>query len=105
MRVPPEAAPMPLTVRVKGKESTAEYAEKLVQDGNAYYAFDTPEELEIMRTLIVRTANPSPQYDHQTRMHMRNSLTLGPAETRKITGYQIPFRNPDQNAAKMKSCT
>ena len=32
------------------KKIYREYAEKLVQSRKAYYAFDTPEELEIMRT-------------------------------------------------------
>ena len=31
------------------KEMYRQYAEQLVNDGNAYYAFDTTEELEIMR--------------------------------------------------------
>ncbi len=68
-----------------------EYAEKLVQTGNAYYAFDTQAELEIMRTAHHTTTNPSPQYDHQTRMHMRNSITLGPAETQKLLDAKIPY--------------
>ena len=33
-----------------------------------------PEELEAMRSMHRTAANPSPQYDHQTRMYMRNSL-------------------------------
>jgi len=32
------------------KETYKKYAEQLVEKGNAYYAFDTPEELEEMRT-------------------------------------------------------
>ncbi len=31
------------------KEIYRQYAEQLVKDGHAYYAFDTPEELEAMR--------------------------------------------------------
>src|ERR1700682_200574 len=63
------------------KKIYREYAEKLVIDGRAYYAFDTPDELETMRTTHRTVANPSPQYDHQTRMYMRNSLKIGPKET------------------------
>ncbi|MEP6712413.1 MAG: glutamate--tRNA ligase [Ferruginibacter sp.] len=52
------------------------YAEQLVNDGFAYYAFDTPEELEKMRNDFKTTENPSPQYDGKIRMQMNNSLTL-----------------------------
>ena len=31
------------------KEIYKQYGDKLLADGNAYYAFDTPEELEMMR--------------------------------------------------------
>src|SRR5690349_6305254 len=38
-----------------------EYAEQLVKNGHAYYAFDTPEELEQMRSKYRTDENPSPQ--------------------------------------------
>jgi glutamyl-tRNA synthetase len=72
------------------KKNYLEYAEKLVEAGHAYYAFDTPEELESMRSSHRTAANPSPQYDHQTRMHMRNSLTLAPEETKNLISSGIP---------------
>lgn len=72
------------------KDNYRTYAEKLVQSDYAYYAFDTTEELETMRTAHRTAANPSPQYDHQTRMHMRNSLTLGHEETQKLLAAKIP---------------
>jgi glutamyl-tRNA synthetase len=34
------------------KEMYRQYAEQLVKDGHAYYAFDTPAELEAMRDLL-----------------------------------------------------
>jgi len=81
------------------KEIYREYAEKLVSTGQAYYAFDTTEELETMRTTHRSPANPSPQYDHRTRMHMRNSITIGRADTEKLlaagTPYVIRIRMPD----------
>jgi len=52
-----------------------EYAEKLVAAGHAYYAFDTPEELEEMRVRFKTDDNPSPQYDSRIRMQMKNSLS------------------------------
>jgi glutamyl-tRNA synthetase len=58
------------------KETYRQYAEQLVKDGHAYYAFDTPEDLEKMRHDLKTEQNHSPQYDHSIRMKMRNSLTL-----------------------------
>ncbi|MBR5688689.1 MAG: glutamate--tRNA ligase [Prevotella sp.] len=47
------------------------YVEQLLESGKAYYAFDTPEELEAKRAEIQNF-----QYDARTRMQMRNSLSL-----------------------------
>ncbi len=47
------------------------YAEQLVKDGHAYYAFDTAEELESKRQVIENF-----RYDHTSRKHLRNSLTI-----------------------------
>ncbi len=58
------------------KEMYMQYAQKLVDEGNAYYAFDTPEELEEMRERLKAARVPSPQYNAITRMQMKNSLTL-----------------------------
>ena len=60
------------------------YAEQLIEQGHAYYAFDTAEELEKMREKFKTPENPSPQYDHHLRMKMRNSLTLTADETKKL---------------------
>lgn len=56
------------------KSSYQQYAEQLVEAGYAYYAFDTPEELEQMRIRFKTDENPSPQYDNKIRMQMKNSL-------------------------------
>ncbi len=66
------------------KESYRKYAEQLVADGFAYYAFDTPEDLEKMRNVFKTTENPSPQYDGKVRMQMKNSLTLPADEIKKL---------------------
>ena len=73
------------------KEIYPVYAQKLVDAGQAYYAFDTPEELETMRAVHRSSSNPSPQYDHHTRMHMRNSLTLPTAESEKLISANTPY--------------
>lgn len=66
------------------KEMYRQYAEQLVKQGNAYYAFDTPAELEEMREKFRTEENPSPQYSYGTREKMRNSLTLGEAEVSRL---------------------
>ncbi len=60
------------------------YAEQLISNGQAYYAFDTPGELEKMRNDFKTAENPSPQYDNTIRMKMRNSLTLPADEVEKL---------------------
>lgn len=66
------------------------YAEQLVAAGKAYYAFDTPEELDEMRQTRKSAENPSPQYDASLRMQMRNSLSLSPEETQSLLEKQTP---------------
>lgn len=61
------------------KEAYRQYAEQLVVSGHAYYAFDSPEELNQMREQFKTAENPSPQYGAQTRTHMKNSLTMNEA--------------------------
>ncbi len=86
------------------KELYRQYAEQLVKDGHAYYAFDTPEELEKMRQAPISVGgktehNPSPQYDHNIRMKMRNSLTLSATETEQLlakeTRHVIRIKMPE----------
>lgn len=75
----------------KEKGIYQQYADKLVQDGHAYYAFDTPEELEKMRQEHKTEHNPSPQYDHTLRLHMRNSLSLSADETQQLLANGTPY--------------
>lgn len=72
------------------KEMYREYAEKLVEKGHAYYAFDTPEELTEMREKFKTDTNPSPQYDRSIRMRMKNSLTLSEEEVRRFLSEDMP---------------
>lgn len=76
-----------------------QYAEQLVQQGHAYYAFDTPDELEKMRIDFKTEQNPSPQYDHFLRMKMRNSLTIPDDEVKKLlaenTRHVIRIKVPE----------
>lgn len=73
------------------------YAEQLVKDGWAYYAFDTPEQLDAKRKEAESQKNNF-QYDANTRMSMVNSLTL-PAEevTHRIESgehFVVRFKYP-----------
>lgn len=56
-----------------------QYVKQLLDEGKAYIAFDTPEELNAKREAVQNF-----QYDAHTRMEMRNSLVLGAEETRKL---------------------
>lgn len=73
------------------KEMYRQYAEQLIAQGNAYYAFDTTEELEAMRTNLKTDTNTNPQYDGKTRDNMRNSLTLPEAEVKQLIADGTPY--------------
>ena len=82
------------------KESYRQYAEQLVKDGYAYYAFDTTEELEKMRIDFKSVENPSPQYDHHVRLKMRNSISLSSTEVNALlasgTRHVIRIKMPEK---------
>ena len=67
------------------------HVQMLLDAGKAYYAFDTPEELE-----SARAATPNFQYDASTRMGMRNSLSLPTEEVEKMIAdgqkYVVRFK-------------
>ena len=76
-----------------------QYADQLVETGFAYYAFDTPEELETMRKQLEESKATNTAYSPSTRGQMKNSLTLGQAETKSILAsgspYVIRFKMPE----------
>ncbi len=53
-----------------------QYAQQLVDEGNAYYAFDTEQDLEAMREQLKAAGDANQQYGSGSRMQMNNSLTL-----------------------------
>jgi len=73
------------------KESYRAFAEQLVKDGHAYYAFDTTDELEAMREKLKASGSSSLQYDHSIRGNMNNSLRLLPAETQALLDAGTPY--------------
>lgn len=60
-----------------------EYAQKLIDAGHAYYAFDTSDELESMRNRLKAEGSSNQQYSAATRLTMNNSLTLSKDELNK----------------------
>ena len=58
----------------------AEYVQRLIDSGHAYYAFDTHEDLEVMRTRMERQGVQRAKYGANIRMEMNNSLTLSKEE-------------------------
>ena len=73
------------------REIYKKYVQILLENGKAYIAFDTPEELEAKRAEIQNF-----QYDAHTRMQMRNSLTLSKEEVDKLIAdgkqYTVRFK-------------
>ena len=80
------------------KEIYKQYADVLIRKGDAYYAFDKPEELDARR----KDAEKDKQvftYDASVRMQMQNSLVLSPEETAKRlasgNAYVIRYKIPE----------
>ena len=72
------------------KPSYAQYAYRMVDEGNAYYAFDTEEDLEHMRKRL-EAGNMQPAYDSISRMSMKNSLTLPADEVKARLDSGQPY--------------
>ncbi len=73
------------------KDIYRQYAEELIEKGHAYYAFDTPAELEAMRDKLKLQGSDSLQYDHRVRMSMKNSLSLLPVESETLLNAGTPY--------------
>lgn len=72
------------------KDIYKSYALELVEKGMAYYAFDTPEELEEKRK-EAESEKKTFQYDCKTRQGLRNSLSLSEEETQGLIASGIPY--------------
>ncbi len=66
------------------------YADQLISDGWAYYAFDTPEELEALREKA-EAEKTKFSYDMKTRMGLRNSLSLSAEEVQQLKNDGVPY--------------
>ena len=82
-----------------------QYAEQLVADGYAYYAFDTAEELGAKRAEM-EAAGQTFIYGQTTRMGLRNSLSMPEAEWRPLleerTDWTIRFKMPENRVVAME---
>ncbi|PIQ16731.1 MAG: glutamate--tRNA ligase [Flavobacteriales bacterium CG18_big_fil_WC_8_21_14_2_50_32_9] len=67
------------------------YVDQLLASGHAYYAFDTPEELETMRENLKKAGVAAPQYNINTRNSMKNSLSLSAEEVQKRLDNNEPY--------------
>lgn len=81
-----------------------QYAQQLLDQGYAYYAFDTSDEIEAMREKLKTATNTNPRYDAVTREQMTNSLTLTNEETRERIDSGAPYVirlkvNPAENVS------
>ena len=81
------------------------YAEQLVRDGFAYYAFDTAAELETARSQA-EAAGQTFIYNAATRGSLRNSLTMGSDEVERLLAerndWTIRFRMPSDEVVEME---
>lgn len=78
------------------------YAKELIENGNAYYAFDTSEEIEQARQ-IQQSQKTDFKYN---RKEMRNQITLGNEETKRLldsgASFVIRLKVPENQLVKFK---
>ncbi len=88
------------------KEIYKTYAQQLIDEGNAYYAFDTPEELEAMKEKLKEAKVANQTYNSVTRNKMKNSLTMSENEVaNKIEAgdpYVIRLKVPSKEEIRFK---
>ncbi len=84
------------------KELYKEFSQRLIDSGQAYFAFDTPEELDKMRDRLKDQKNSVQQYNAVTRTEMKNSLTLSDVETKSLiksgSPYVVRFKMPENQS-------
>lgn len=88
------------------KDIYQEYIKILLANGSAYYAFDTPEELDEMRARLEKSGSSVRQYNSQTRGDMKNSFTMSEDDVNaKINSgepYVIRFNIPENENLLVK---
>jgi glutamyl-tRNA synthetase len=80
------------------KELYRKYADQLIESGDAYFAFDTPEELDKLRA-DAEAKGETFTYNSQSRKYLRNSLTMSEVEVNEHVGrgghFVIRFKMPE----------
>jgi glutamyl-tRNA synthetase len=88
------------------KEIYHQYALQLLEGGFAYYAFDTPEELDTFRK-VYESRKETFQYGPQTRMGLKNSLTLPEEDVKSMLDagmhYVIRVKIPDHETISVQA--
>jgi glutamyl-tRNA synthetase len=86
------------------KEIYKQYADKLISEGNAYYAFDTPEDLDKIRSEY-EAEKKTFTYDSSIRTKLNNSLALSENEVKELiekgVPYVIRFKMPENEEVVM----
>ncbi|MBQ3382046.1 MAG: glutamate--tRNA ligase [Bacteroidales bacterium] len=81
-----------------------QYAEQLIANGYAYYAFDSAEELSKLRA-EAEAAKQTFIYNYESRKSLKNSLTLPPDEVKRLIEttdtWTIRFKIPEGQTVKM----
>lgn len=87
------------------RETYKKHIEILLEKGKAYYAFDTPEELNAMRERLQAEKSSIQHYNFATRTGMKNSFTLSKEEVeQKIANgepYVVRFNMPENETIKI----
>ena len=72
------------------KAMYGQYAQQLIDGGHAYYAFDTAEELDVLRSAY-ESRKEIFRYDNSTRDQLNNSLTLSESEVKERLANGEPY--------------
>jgi len=82
------------------KKIYQKYTQQLIDEGKAYYAFDTPEEIDQMREKLKVAGVLNLNYNSASRKTMKNSLTFSKEEVKEKIQVGIPyvvrFKMPDK---------
>ncbi len=86
------------------KQIYEEYVRELIGSGHAYYAFDTPKELEDLRKALEEEKALNASYSAASRDRMKNSLTLSTEEVsaRIASGepYVVRYKMPENEEVR-----
>jgi glutamyl-tRNA synthetase len=87
------------------KDIYKKYAELLIESGNAYYAFDTAEEIDKLRK-EAEVKGENFVYNFESRKQLNNSLTISNEEVNEQiingTPYVIRFKTPPNETVQMQ---